>query len=325
MSILVTGAAGFIGYHVARKLAERGENIVGVDNLNDFYAPELKRRRLVQLSTFPNFRFVRVELGQKGALNEALGESAEFDVVIHLAAQANVRYGLENPHAYIDSNVSGHLNVLEYCRRVGVARKLVYASSSSVYGVDSHIPFRESGVTEHPTSFYAATKKAQEMMSEVYAGTFGIPQAGLRFFSVYGPWGRPDMAYWLFTEAILKGKPIRVFNRGEMHRDFTYVDDVVAGVLAVVDAPLPEGEASHRVYNIGSNRPVALMDMIALLEKIIGRRTVIEMVPGQPGELPVTYADISAMEEEFGYQPRVPLEEGLQRFVTWFRRYQSMR
>jgi UDP-glucuronate 4-epimerase len=298
--------------------------VIGVDNLNDFYAPELKRRRLVQLSTFPNFKFQRVELGQKDALAEALGGEA-IRIIVHLAAQANVRYALENPHAYIDSNVAGHLCVLEYCRHSGAIEKLVYASSSSVYGVGNPLPFRESAETDHPTSLYAATKKSQEMMSEVYADIFGLPQIGLRFFSVYGPWGRPDMAYWLFTEAIFKGRPIRVFNHGEMHRDFTYIDDVVAGLLSVVDTPPREGDGTHRIYNVGSSRPVALMDMIALLERIIGKRTTIEKMPIQPGEMPITYADISAMEANYGFQPRTSLEEGLQRFVGWFRRYQAMR
>jgi UDP-glucuronate 4-epimerase len=323
MTTLVTGAAGFIGYHVARKLADRGERVIGVDNLNDFYGTELKRRRLVQLSTFPNFRFHRLDLADPNALPEALhGEPVR--TVIHLAAQANVRYALENPQAYVQSNVAGHLNVLEHCRHGGGFENLVYASSSSVYGVRNELPFREDGETDRPTSLYAATKKSQEMMSEVYADIFGIPQIGLRFFSVYGPWGRPDMAYWLFTDAILKGRPIRVFNHGEMHRDFTYIDDVVAGVLAAADAPVGGGEV-HRVYNVGSSRPVSLMDMIAILENILQKRAEIEMLPMQPGEMTVTYADTTAMAEDFGYRPRTSLEEGLKRFVEWFRRYQQMR
>jgi UDP-glucuronate 4-epimerase len=322
MTTLVTGAAGFIGYHVARKLADRGERVIGVDNLNDFYGTELKRRRLVQLSTFPNFRFHRLDLADQNALPEAL-HGDPVRTVIHLAAQANVRYALENPQAYVQSNVAGHLNVLEHCRHSGGFEKLVYASSSSVYGARNEMPFREDGETDRPTSLYAATKKSQEMMSEVYADIFGIPQIGLRFFSVYGPWGRPDMAYWLFTEAILKGRPIRVFNNGEMHRDFTYIDDVVQGVLTAADAPA--SNEVHRVYNLGSSRPVSLMDMIAILENILGKRAEIEMLPMQPGEMTVTYADITAMAEDFGYRPRTSLEEGLKRFVEWFRRYQQMR
>ena len=324
MTILVTGAAGFIGYHVARKLAERGERVIGVDNLSDFYGTELKRRRLVQLSTFPNFRFHRVELADRGALSEALkGEPVR--TVIHLAAQASVRYGLENPQAYANSNVAGHLNVLEHCRHAGGFENLVYASSSSVYGERNPLPFREDAETDRPTSLYAATKKSQEMMSQVYADIFGLPQIGLRFFSVYGPWGRPDMAYWLFTEAILWNKPIRVFNNGEMHRDFTYIDDIVAGVLAAADAPSGSGADLHRIYNLGSSRPVALLDMIAILEDILRKRATIEMLPPQPGEMTATYADITAMVEDFGYSPRTSLEEGLKRFAEWFRRYQQMR
>jgi len=324
MTTLVTGAAGFIGYHVARKLAERGARVIGVDNLNAFYGTELKRRRLVQLSTFPNFTFHRLDLADRGALSEALG-SEVVQTVIHLAAQANVRYALENPQAYVASNVAGHLNVLEHCRHSGGFEKLVYASSSSVYGAQNETPFREDAVTDRPTSLYAATKKSQEMMSEVYADIFGIPQIGLRFFSLYGPWGRPDMAYWLFTDAILKGRPIRVFNNGEMHRDFTYIDDVVQGVLAAADAPPSGGSDIHRVYNVGSSRPVLLMDMIAILESILRKRAEIEMLPMQPGEMPVTYADITTFADDFGFRPRVSLEEGLKRFVEWYRRYQQMR
>jgi UDP-glucuronate 4-epimerase len=324
MTVLVTGAAGFIGYHVARKLAERGERVIGVDNLNDFYGTELKRRRLVQLSTFPNFRFHRVELADRNALTETL-KGDPVRTVIHLAAQANVRYALENPQAYVQSNVAGHVNVLEHCRHAGGFENLVYASSSSVYGDRNQIPFSESGETDRPSSLYAATKKSQEMISEVYADIFGMPQIGLRFFSVYGPWGRPDMAYWLFTEAILKGRPIRVFNHGEMHRDFTYIDDIVAGVLAAADAPAQTESASHRIYNIGSGRPVSLMEMIAILEELLQKRAEIEMLPMQPGEMMVTNADISAIAEDFGFRPRMSLEEGLKRFVDWFRRYQQMR
>ncbi len=324
MTILVTGAAGFIGYHVARKLAERGERVIGVDNLNDFYAVELKRRRLVQLSTFPNFRFQRVDLADRDALKEVLaGEPVR--TVIHLAAQANVRYAMENPQAYVASNVAGHLTILEHCRHAEGLDNLVYASSSSVYGRRNAIPFREDGETDRPTSLYAATKKSQEMMSEVYAEIFGIPQIGLRFFSVYGPWGRPDMAYWLFTDAIVHNKPIRLFNNGDMHRDFTYIDDVVAGVLAAADAPAGSGAALHRVYNIGSSRPVALMDMVSILENLLKKRAHLDPVPMQPGEMTTTYADITAMTEDFGFRPRTSLEEGLRRFVEWFRRYQQMR
>jgi UDP-glucuronate 4-epimerase len=323
MVVLVTGAAGFIGYHVARRLAERGERVIGVDNLNAFYDTELKRRRLAQLSTFPSFSFRRVELADQGALAEAMsGEQVRR--IIHLAAQANVRYAFENPHVYIESNIAGHLNLLEFCRRSGGVESVVYASSSSVYGTANEAPFREDSASDHPNSLYAATKKSQEMMSEVYAQMFGIPQIGLRFFSVYGPWGRPDMAYWLFTDAMLKNRPLRVFGGGEMSRDFTYIDDVVSGVLKASDAP-PRQDALHRVYNIGSSRPVRLLDMIAILERLTGRKAELDLMPPQPGDVPVTYADVSRAERELGFRPSVKLEEGLRRFVDWFRRYHEAR
>jgi UDP-glucuronate 4-epimerase len=322
MTVLVTGAAGFIGYHVARRLAERGERLIGVDSLTDFYGTELKRRRLIQLSTFPNFRFERVDLTDRAALAEAV-KGEPIRSVIHLAAQANVRYSLENPRAYIDSNIVAHLNMLEHCRHAGAVENFVYASSSSVYGWSDDVPFREDGDTEHPTSLYAATKKSQELMSAAYAHLFRLPQIGLRFFTAYGPWGRPDMAYWLFTEAIMNGRPIRVFNNGEMQRDFTYIDDVVSGVIAAHDSPSGAGEPLSRVYNLGNNRPVQLMDMIAILEEHIGRRAEIEMMPIQPGEMTVTCADISRAEADLGFRPRVPIEEGLKRFVDWYRRYHA--
>lgn len=321
MTVVVTGAAGFIGYHVARRLAGRGARVVGVDNLNDFYDTELKRRRLAELAGLPGFQFRRVELSDRRALADALaGERVRR--VIHLAAQANVRYGLENPHAYVESNVAGHLNVLEFCRHADGLESLVYASSSSVYGGGAEIPFREEAVTDRPNSLYAATKKSQEMMSAVYADIFGIPQTGLRFFSVYGPWGRPDMAYWLFTDAILKGRPVRLFNRGDMSRDFTYIDDVVTGVIAASDAA---GEKpGHRIYNIGNSRPVVLLDMVRILERLLGEEARLELLPPQPGEVPATYADISAIEAALGFRPATPLEEGLHHFVDWFRAYHGL-
>jgi UDP-glucuronate 4-epimerase len=322
MVALVTGAAGFIGYHVARRLADRGEQVIGVDNLNHYYDTELKRRRLAQLAGFKSFTFRSVDLHERDALANALkGET--FRRIIHLAAQANVRYSLENPQAYIDANVTGHLNILEYCRYSGRPENVVYASSSSVYGRENDPPFGESAVTDKPASLYGVTKKTQEMMSAAYAGLFGIPQIGLRFFSVYGPWGRPDMAYWIFTEAMLKDAPIRVFNHGNMSRDFTYIDDVVTGVLAVADSP-PTGATPHRIYNIGNSSPVGLLEMIATLEQILGRKARLDLLPAQPGDVPVTYADTSAMREDFGFQPTTPLAEGLKRFVDWFRRYHRL-
>jgi UDP-glucuronate 4-epimerase len=324
MTTLVTGAAGFIGYHLSRKLADRGERVIGVDNLSESYGFELKRRRLVQLSTYRHLKFLKVELADAKALADALKDET-IDVVVHLAAQPNVRLSVDSPHAYLNSNVLGHLNLLERFRDTGVLQKLVYASSSSVYGSRNHIPFHEGAQTEHPSSLYGATKKSQEMMSEVYSELFGIPQIALRLFSVYGPWGRPDMAYWVFTEAILTGRPIRLYSSAETRRDFTYIDDVVAGILAVIDASAAASGDLHRVYNVGSGRPVQLAELIAMLEGITGKRTVIETTPIKAGEMAVTYADISAMESDFGYRPRVPLEEGLKRFVDWFRRYQQMR
>ena len=317
MTVLVTGAAGFIGYHVARRLADRGERVIGIDNLNAFYDRELKRRRLTQLATFSNFLFTQLDLTDRAALAETLkGEPVR--AAFHFAAQANVRYALENPHAYIDSNVVGHLNLLEHFRHAGT-EMLVYASSSSVYGTDNPIPFHEDAKTDNPASLYAATKKSQEMMSGIYADLFDIPQVGLRFFSVYGPWGRPDMAYWLFTEAILAGRAIRVFNNGNMQRDFTYIDDIVTGVLATAE---PRTEApKHRIYNIGNSAPVGLLDMIAILERVIGRKAELELLPAQPGETPVTYADVSAIERDFAFRPRTELEDGLRKFVDWFRLY----
>jgi len=317
MTIVVTGAAGFIGYHVARRFAERGETVIGVDNLNDYYDVELKRRRLAELAVFANFEFRRVELAEKNALSSLLA-GKPVRRIIHLAAQANVRYASRNPHAYVAANVAGHLNVLEYCRSSDSIERLIYASSSSVYGPENKVPFSEDDITDRPLSLYAATKKADEMMSGVYAKLYGVPQVGLRFFTVYGPWGRPDMAYWLFTEAILKGEPIEVFNRGNMQRDFTYIDDVVTGVLAVADAP---ADSPHSIYNIGNNRPVPLLDMIAILESILGRRARIELLPLQPGDMPVTYANIDSIKRDFGYQPTTEIEEGLRRFVDWFRWY----
>lgn len=324
MTTLVTGAAGFIGYHVSRRLADEGERVIGIDNVNDYYDTALKRRRLAALSEIARFEFRPAELAVRGALEAALaGESVRR--VIHLAAQANVRYAFQNPHAYVESNLAGHVNVLEFCRHAGGLETLVYASSSSVYGAENRLPFTETDATDRPRSLYAATKKSQEMMSGVYAGLFGIPQTGLRFFSVYGPWGRPDMAYWLFTEAILAGRPIRVFNHGDMRRDFTYVDDVVSGVLAAAGRPPPAGADGlrHRIYNIGAGRPVGLIDMIRILEGLLGRDAKLELLPIQPGEIPVTAANVEAIRTDLGFEPRTTLEEGLARFVEWFRWYHA--
>lgn len=321
MVVLVTGAAGFIGYHVARALCQRGDEVLGLDNLNNYYDVKLKARRLAELSPLQNFRFLRIDLADERALAEALaGEPVHR--VIHLAAQANVRYSSQNPRAYIQSNIVGHLNVLEFCRSRATIDRLVYASSSSVYGSGTSVPFKESDVTDRPTSLYAATKKADEMMSAVYSDLHGLAQVGLRFFSAYGPWGRPDMAYWLFTDAILSGRPIQIFNNGAMERDFTYVDDIVAGILAAAD--IGPGSERHKIYNIGASQPVRLLDMVSTLERLLGRPAAIEYLPLQPGDVPVTYADAGALQKDFGFRPAIALEDGLSRFVSWFRWYHQL-
>lgn len=283
MSILVTGAAGFIGSHVCHRLLDRGEEVVGVDNLNDYYSPALKHARLARLAGRAGFVFHKVDIAEEGALAAAAG-SRKIDRVVHLAAQAGVRYSLENPRAYVRSNVSGHLEVLEFCRALPSLEHLVYASSSSVYGGNTKVPFSEDDRVDHPVSLYAATKKADELMSHTYAHLYGIPQTGLRFFTVYGPWGRPDMAYWMFTEAMLAGNPIRVFNNGQMWRDFTYIDDVVDAVVAVLDAPAVN-VPSHRIYNIGNNQPVHLGHFIDALENLLGVKAIRWYEPLQPGDV----------------------------------------
>lgn len=318
MPVLVTGAAGFIGSYVCRRLLDRGDEVIGVDNLNDYYDLRLKEARLARLEGRPGFSFHRLDIADEMALASAMAGKGVRKVV-HLAAQAGVRYSLENPRAYIRSNLSGHLEILEFCRSQPDFEHLVYASSSSVYGGNAKVPFSEADPVDRPVSLYAATKKADELMGYTYAHLYGIPQTGLRFFTVYGPWGRPDMAYWLFTKAILEGKPIRVFNRGEMWRDFTYIDDIVDGVVAVLDKP-PAGQgAPHRIYNIGNNNPVKLADFIGVLERLTGIRAERRYEPMQPGDVERTYADIDALERDFGFRPRTSIEEGLARFVEWFR------
>lgn len=317
MSILVTGAAGFIGSHVCHRLLDRGEEIVGVDNLNDYYSPALKHARLARLTGRAGFAFHKADIAEEGALAAAAG-SRKIDKVVHLAAQAGVRYSLENPRAYVRSNVSGHLEVLEFCRALPSLEHLVYASSSSVYGGNTKVPFSEDDRVDHPVSLYAATKKADELMSHTYAHLYGIPQTGLRFFTVYGPWGRPDMAYWMFTEAMLAGNPIRVFNNGQMWRDFTYIDDVVDAVVAILDAP-SVNVPSHRIYNIGNNRPVHLGHFINMLESLLGVKAIRQYEPLQAGDVAKTYADMDALERDFGLRPKVEVEEGLRRFTKWYR------
>ena len=323
MTTLVTGAAGFIGFHVARHLLDRGERVIGLDDLNPYYSPELKRQRLARLEG-QGFTFCHVDLADAAGLDDALS-GARVRRIIHLAAQAGVRHSLENPRAYVQANLVGQVNLLEYARQLDGLESVVYASSSSVYGGNTKLPFSESDPVDHPVSLYAATKKADELMGNVYAHLFRIPLTGLRFFTVYGPWGRPDMAVWLFTEAILAGEPIPVFNHGVMWRDFTYIDDIVAGVLAVADAPpVDDGTAPpHRIYNIGNNRPEPLMRMIDVLEQSIGRKAERRLEPLQPGDIPSTYADIAAIRRDHGFAPTTPIEVGIPRFVEWFNHYRG--
>ena len=330
--VLVTGAAGFIGHAVALALLGRGTPVVGLDNLNDYYDPALKRARLAQLEVRPGFSFAEIDLADTDAM-DALFAAHRFATVIHLAAQAGVRYSLENPRAYGRSNLDGFLNVLEGCRHHGVTH-LVYASSSSVYGAVTKMPFAIDQNVDHPVSLYAATKKANELMAHSYSHLYGLPTTGLRFFTVYGPWGRPDMALFLFTKAMIEGKPIKVFNHGRMKRDFTYIDDIVEGVIRIAAkpaAPNPEwrGDAPDagsslapwRIYNIGNNSPVELMTVIELLEKELGIEAKKDLLPIQPGDVPATFADIDDLDRAVGYRPRVGIEEGVARFVAWYRGY----
>jgi len=332
MRVLVTGAAGFIGMHVVRRLADRGDGVVGIDNLNAYYDPSLKQARLRELEGLPGFRFERLDIVDGTAL-EALFAREKFDRVVHLAAQAGVRYSIDNPLAYGDSNLSGFLNVLEACRHHAV-QHLVYASSSSVYGGNAKMPFSEADSVDHPVSLYAATKKANELMAHTYSHLYGIPTTGLRFFTVYGPWGRPDMAYFSFTRDILAGKPIDVFNDGQMMRDFTYIDDIVDGVAAVLDkpatpdaafdalAPHPgRSRAPYREFNIGNQDPVRLGEFIETIERAVGVQAVKVYKPMQPGDVVATHADVSALREWTGVSPRTPLSAGIARFADWFQRY----
>jgi UDP-glucuronate 4-epimerase len=325
--ILVTGAAGFIGFHVCRRLLARGEAVIGLDNVNSYYSTTLKRDRLAELAKEELFSFLEVDFADAEALRRSL-EGADFDRIVHLGAQAGVRYSIENPHAYVQSNLVGHLNMLEVARRRS-ASNFVYASSSSVYGGNETLPFRVEDRVDHPLSLYAATKKADELISETYAHLYRLPQTGLRFFTVYGPWGRPDMAMWLFAKAILAGEPIMVFGEGDMRRDFTYIDDIVTGVVACLDHPAPDdgaekaggSRAPHRLYNIGNHRSEELTHMIDLLEAACGRKAERRLMPMQPGDVRDTYADISAIQRDLGFHPTTTIAEGIPRFVDWYRRY----
>ncbi|MEQ8178423.1 MAG: NAD-dependent epimerase/dehydratase family protein [Amphiplicatus sp.] len=322
-TILVTGAAGFIGSYVARALIDRGASVIGVDNLNDYYSPDLKRARLAGLKGNARFAFHEGDIADHEALKRLPGVM-EVDHVAHLAAQAGVRYSLQNPFAYAQSNLVGHLSVLELVRAAPKKPKLVYASSSSVYGANTKVPFAETDPVTQPVSLYAATKRADELMSETYARLYGIEAVGLRFFTVYGPWGRPDMAYWSFTENILDRKPIRVFNNGDLSRDFTWIDDIVKGVVATIEKPMTKtGDVAHRLYNIGNNKPVKLTRFIEILEKACGAEAIKEMAPMQPGDVHATYADIDAIAADYGFAPTTSLETGIPLFVDWFRQYRA--
>jgi UDP-glucuronate 4-epimerase len=331
-AILVTGAAGFIGAALSRSLLERGEAVIGIDNFNDYYDPALKHARVATLSGFGDrFTMIEADFGDTAALETAL-TGHRFDRIVHLGAQAGVRYSLVNPHAYVHSNLAGHLNLLELARHRTV-RHMVYASSSSVYGGNDSFPFRVEDRVDHPVSLYAATKKSNELMSESYAHLYRIPLTGLRFFTVYGPWGRPDMAAWIFTRKILAGEPIPVFNRGEMRRDFTYIDDIISGVVAVLDHPpaddgKPKAGGSvkpHALYNIGNNRSEQLTDMIDILEQACGRPAIRDLQPMQPGDVVATAADIGAIERDLGFSPTTSIDVGLPRFVDWYRGYNGAR
>jgi UDP-glucuronate 4-epimerase len=333
-AVLVSGAAGFIGMHVARRLLQEGHTVVGLDNLNDYYDPLLKKARLNELAVFGNFQFKAADLSDRQVMAE-LFAAHRFPLVVHLAAQVGVRQSLRDPHAYADANLTGFMNVLEGCRQSG-CRHLVFASSSSVYGANTRMPLRASHSVDHPLSLYAATKKANELMAHAYAHLFAIPATGLRFFTVYGPWGRPDMAMWLFTAAIMDGKPIRLFNNGRMRRDFTYVDDVAEAVTRLLarppvadaawsgDMPNPASStAPWHVYNIGNNRPVELTDLVSIIEQTVGRSAVREYLPMQPGDVMETCADCSDLEHAVGFHPSTSIEEGVRRFAEWLRDYRA--
>jgi UDP-glucuronate 4-epimerase len=329
VKLLVTGAAGFIGFHTAQRLLERGDEVVGLDNLNGYYDPELKGARLEILRRHPGFRFVKLDVADREGMDQ-LFRVEKFQRVVHLAAQAGVRYSIINPHVYVQSNITGFLHVIEGCRHNAVEH-LVYASTSSVYGANTRMPFSEQQNVDHPLTLYAATKKANELMAHSYSSLYGLPTTGLRFFTVYGPWGRPDMALFLFTKNILSGAPIDVFNGGHHQRDFTYIDDIVQGVVAAVDrvaapnlewdsdAPDPaSSNAPYKIYNIGNQRPVQLLRYIDVLEQCLGRRAQKNMLPMQPGDLPDTWSDVEALARDVGYRPSTDLETGVRRFVEWY-------
>ena len=324
MTILVTGAAGFIGHHVCQKLLQRQEKVIGIDNLNHYYDVRLKEARLAKLQTQPCFDFYKIDIANKIEFDHFIKENSHITRIVHLAAQAGVRYSLTNPFAYTEANVVGHLAILEACRKLPI-KHLVYASSSSVYGANQKLPFSVNDPVDHPISLYAATKRSAELMSYTYSHLFGLPATGLRFFTVYGPWGRPDMSAFIFTDAIFKNQAIPVFNQGDMRRNFTYIDDIVAGTIACLDKPPEEGTEQgaipHRIYNIGNNRSEPLMGFIQTLENIIGKKAKIRFEPMQPGDVKETIADISDTTRDFGFLPKTHIGEGLRNFVSWYRNY----
>ncbi len=326
MSIIVTGVAGFIGSQVAAQLIQRGQTVIGVDNLNDYYDPALKQARLDRLSGHNGFTFRRLDISEREQTESLAVEFPDVTEIVHLAAQAGVRYSLENPFAYVQTNVMGHLCMMELARRLSKLRHFVYASSSSVYGGNTELPFSVDQRVDRPVSLYAATKRSDELMTHCYAHLFGLPSTGLRFFTVYGPWGRPDMSAFIFTKAIFEGRPIRIFNNGDMRRDFTYIDDIVAGVLAVIDSPpdTAEGALPNRVYNLGNHRSEPLMRFVELIEEACGREAIREFAEMQQGDVKETYADIGPAQRDLGFEPRVSIEDGIPRFVSWYRDYHKV-
>ncbi len=322
MSILITGAAGFIGFHVARRLLDRGERVIGIDNLNDYYDVSLKEARLAKLRERGDFVFARLDVSDRDRIFDLVESYPDLRDVIHLAAQAGVRHSLKDPYYYIEANVMGTLVVLEAVRRVRGLRGLVYASSSSVYGANTKQPFSVEDPVDHPVSLYGATKRSCELMAESYSRLYGLAVTGLRFFTVYGPWGRPDMAAYLFTRAILAGEPIQVFNEGRMARDFTYIDDIVAGVIAAADRPAALGE--HQIYNLGNHRPEQLLDFIGVLERLLDRTATKRLLPMQPGDVPASYADIETARRDLGFEPKATIETGLAAFIEWYKQYHGL-
>ena len=326
MPILVTGAAGFIGYHVSEALLARGEEVVGVDNVNDYYDVNLKRARLERLQKHNGFNFHRVDISDFVAMKGVVADAGDLRRVVHLAAQAGVRYSIENPFAYVQANLVGHMSILEICRNQPNFENLVYASSSSVYGGNTKLPFSVDDRTDTPVSLYAATKKADELMSHCYGHLYGFPQTGLRFFTVYGPWGRPDMSMYIFCKAISEGRAVPVYNNGDMKRDFTFIDDIVAGVIASLDNPSVSvnGQAPCRLYNIGNHRSEPLMRMIGLIEEALGKKAEIDFQPMQPGDVKESFADIDAISADLGYKPTTPIDIGVPKFVDWFKAYEGI-